>query len=187
MGTVAGNFANASPIGDLTVYFLALNATVFLQKSNGSKREIPLKELYLGYKTLAKESDEIISQIAFEIPPANAHFNFEKVSKRTHLDIASVNAALQLKTENNRILEAFAAAGGVAPIPFYLKETSAFLTGKEITPETIKAAAEVMQTEISPISDARGTANYKRLLARQLFYAHFLTFFPEQIKTENLL
>ena len=187
MGTVAGNFANASPIGDLTVYFLALNATVFLQKSNGPEREIPLKDLYLGYKSLAKDATEIISKITFEIPPANAHFNFEKVSKRMHLDIASVNAALQILTDNNRITEAFAAAGGVAPVPFYLKETSGFLTGKEITSETIKAAADKMQTEISPISDARGTAQYKRLLARQLFYAHFLTFFPDQLKPENLL
>ncbi len=187
MGTIAGNFANASPIGDLSIYFLALNATVFLQKSGGHPREIPLRNLYLGYKTLAKEADEIIVKVAFEIPPANAFFNFEKVSKRMHLDIASVNAALQIRQENNSITEAFAAAGGVGPVPFFLAQTSDYLTGKEINPETIKSAAGIMQQEISPISDARGTAQYKRLLARQLFYAHFLHFFPTQLKPESLL
>ena len=104
-----------------------------------------------------------------------------------HLDIASVKSALQMKVENTHITQAFAAAGGVAPIPFFLAKTSEFLQGKELNPETIKNAAAILQTEINPISDARGTATYKRLLARQLFYAHFLTLFPSQIKTENLL
>lgn len=187
LGTVAGNFANASPIGDLTVYFLALNASVFLQKIDGPTREIWLKDLYLGYKTLAKTPDEIITEIAFEIPPAHAFFNFEKVSKRMHLDIASVNAALQVLVENGLISEAFAAAGGVAPVPFFLNQTSEFLKGKPVNLETIRAAAEMLQTEINPISDARGTATYKRLLLRQLFFAHFLTLFPAQFKPADLL
>ena len=69
------------------------------------------------------------------------------------------------------------AAGGVAPIPLYLKETSAFLNGKEVNAETIAQANEIMQSEISPISDVRGTEHYKRLLLRQLFTAHFVELF----------
>jgi xanthine dehydrogenase small subunit len=75
------------------------------------------------------------------------------------------------------IVEAHVSAGGVAPIPLYLKETSAFLQGKQINPENIAAANEIMQQEISPISDVRGTADYKRLLLRQLFRAHFVELF----------
>ena len=76
-----------------------------------------------------------------------------------------------------RIEKAHLSAGGVAPIPLYLKETSAFLTGKEVSEETITAANEIMQSEISPISDVRGTEQYKRLLLRQLFKAHFVEVF----------
>ncbi|MFC5272191.1 FAD binding domain-containing protein [Adhaeribacter terreus] len=186
MGTVAGNFANASPIGDLTIFFLALNATIFLQKS-GNHRELPLKEFYLGYKKLAKEPDEIIEKITFDIPDKNTHFNFEKVSKRTHLDIASVNSAIMLKAESNVIYEAHLSAGGIGPIPQYFMQTSAFLIGKEIAPETLKEAATLLQTEIAPISDARGSETYKRLLLRQLFFAHFLKLFPNTLTAENLL
>ena len=75
------------------------------------------------------------------------------------------------------IEEAHVAAGGVAPVPLYLKETSAFLSGKEINPETIAQAEEIIQSEISPISDVRGSADYKRLLLRQLFRAHFVELF----------
>jgi xanthine dehydrogenase small subunit len=66
---------------------------------------------------------------------------------------------------------------GVAPIPLYLKGTSAFLSGKEASEATITAANEIMQSEISPISDVRGTEEYKRLLLRQLFRAHFVELF----------
>ena len=67
----------------------------------------------------------------------------------------------------------------MGPVPLYLARTSAFLVGRELTAETVTVANEVMQEEISPISDVRGTAAYKRLLLRQLLWAHFLRFAPE--------
>ncbi|MGY8781569.1 MAG: (2Fe-2S)-binding protein, partial [Fidelibacterota bacterium] len=76
--------------------------------------------------------------------------------------------------------------GGVGPIPMYLNETSAFLNGKELSAQNIKSANDVLQREISPISDVRGSADYKRLLLRQLFYAHFIKLFPTQITLESL-
>ena len=177
MATVAGNLVNASPIGDLTVFLLALNASIFLQNSEGKIREILLKDFYKGYKTLDKTADEIVTKIRFRQPEGDAFFNFEKVSKRTHLDIASVNSAIFLKTEKNTIVEAHIAMGGVAPIPLFLTKTSAFLLKKQVSEVLFAEANEVMQTEISPISDVRGSATYKRLLAKQLLLAHFEVLF----------
>ena len=179
MGTVAGNFINGSPIGDLTILFLALGASITLFDAAGATRELALPDLYLGYKKLAKATDEQVIGISFPAPMAGDFFHFEKVSKRTHLDIASVNSAAWLRVENGIIQAARISAGGVGPVPLYLARTSEFLQGRELTAETVSAANEVMQSEISPISDVRGTADYKRLLLRQLLWAHFLEFAPE--------
>jgi xanthine dehydrogenase small subunit len=183
MATLAGNFVNASPIGDMTAWFLALNASVVFD--NG--RELPLRELYLGYKTLAKSNEEFIKTIRFRAPVGDFRFNFEKVSKRTCLDIASVNTAISIilsaPSNGDRsafILEAHASAGGVAPTPLYLKKTSEFLRGKVISDEMISRALEIVQTELSPISDVRGSEEYKRLLLKQLFTAHFVELFGYQ-------
>ncbi len=177
MATIGGNLVNASPIGDMTVFLLALNATISLKNEEGEVREIALKDFYQGYKTLDKTADEILTSIRFHQPDGHSFFNFEKVCKRTHLDIASVNTAISLKTEENTIIEAHVAVGGVAPIPLYLSKTSDFLKNKEMTEGVILEAHDILQTEISPISDVRGSADYKRLLARQLFKAHFVMFF----------
>ena len=177
MATLAGNFVNASPIGDMTAWFLALDASIVFNND----REIPLREFYLGYKTLAKTDDEFITKIRFR--KDFTHFNFEKVSKRTYLDISSVNSAISLKIENNIIEKAHISAGGVAPIPLYLQKTSEFLRGKEISENTILEANEILQTEISPISDVRGSETYKRLLLKQLFIAHFIELFDFQPTT----
>jgi xanthine dehydrogenase small subunit len=171
MATLAGNFTNASPIGDMTAWFLGLDAEIIFNK----ERILPLKDYYLGYKTLAKADDEFIKTIRFR--KDFTHFNFEKVCKRTYLDIASVNTAISLKVSDNKIENANVSIGGVFATPLYLRKTSEFLNGKEINEATINQANEILQTEISPIPDVRGTAEYKRLLARQLFFAHFVELF----------
>ena len=129
--------------------------------------------------------NEIIKSISFPIQASNTYFNFEKVSKRTHLDIASVNSAGSISIENNIITDAHFSTGGVAAIPKYLKNTNSFLVGKELNLATIISAEEILQAEISPISDVRGTNIYKRLLAKQLFFAHFITLFPTQFQLQN--
>ncbi len=182
MATLAGNFINASPIGDMTVWFLALDAEVDLQRGDpgpmeSATRTIPLRDLYLGYKDLAKSGDETITTIRFKKPSGEFHFNFEKVCKRKYLDIATVNTAISLTSEKGLIAEAHVAAGGVSPIPLYLQETSAYLKGREISNETISDAISKIQSEISPISDVRGSDEYKRLLLSQLFRAHFYELF----------
>lgn len=173
MATIAGNFINASPIGDFTIFFLALDAQLVLNDGK-IKRELPLRKLYKGYKTLDKKPDEIIEKIWFELPGKNSYFNFEKVSKRTNLDIASVNSAINITMSGKQIATAGISAGGVGPVPIHLKKTSAFLLGKKATEEIIHGAIEVMKTEISPISDARGTKEYKTLLLGQLIKAHLI-------------
>ena len=177
MATVGGNFINASPIGDLSIFFLALNAQLVF--SDGRRqRELPLKDLYKGYKQLDKRPDEFLQQVWFDLPSPGTLFHFEKVSKRTHLDIASVNTAILLNLEGDVIKDARLAAGGVAPIPLLLQKTSSSLFGKNISLETINEALAVMRTEISPISDARGSKEYKSQLLAQLIKAHFLMLFP---------
>ncbi|HMK04504.1 MAG TPA: FAD binding domain-containing protein [Ferruginibacter sp.] len=174
MATMAGNLVNASPIGDMSIFFLALDSDIILNKS-GSRRTIKLKDFYKGYKQIDKTEDEIIEKIIFT-PPQNSSFSFEKVSKRTHLDIASVNSACNLIRNADAVIEEIhLSAGGVAPFPKYLGKTASFLKGKKIEAGILKEAIAIMNTEIAPISDARGTAAYKQLLLRQLFLAHFST------------
>jgi xanthine dehydrogenase small subunit len=185
MATIAGNFINASPIGDFTIFFLALDATLVLSDGT-TKRELSLRELYKGYKTLNKKPEEFIERIYFELPASNALINFEKVSKRTHLDIASVNSTISITVNADVVADAHIAAGGVGPVPLYLEKTSSYLIGKILSEELITEAIEIAQTEISPISDARGTEEYKRLLLSQLIKAHFITLFPT-LKVEELL
>ena len=133
-----------------------------------------------------KRPDEVVDKIWFELPGKNSYFNFEKVSKRTHLDIASVNSAIHIIMKGDVIDEAGLSAGGVGPVPLYLIKTSEFLKGKMITEELIDEVIETAQTEISPISDARGSKEYKSLLLGQLIKAHFITLFPK-IRTEDFL
>lgn len=192
MGTLAGNFVNASPIGDLTAFFIALDSTITLRASSGEERQMKLKDLYKGYKDLDRSPEEILTKVRFKLPTKNTRFNFEKVSKRTYLDIASVNTAIRLEMSRNSaggstIREAFISAGGVAPVPKFLANTAVFLVGKEATPETVRNAVAVMNDEIAPISDARGSADYKRLLLRQLLFAHFMELFPERFKLKELV
>lgn len=184
MATIAGNFINASPIGDFTIFFLALDAQVSLTLypspgGEGNSRTLPLRKLYKTYKTLDKKPDEVIEKIWFDLPGENSYFNFEKVSKRTHLDIASVNSAISITMKGSEIEKAGISAGGVGPVPMYLQKTAEFLQGKKVKDDIILEAIEVMKTEISPISDARGTVEYKTLLLGQLIKAHFIPLVSE--------
>lgn len=192
MGTLAGNLVNASPIGDLSIFFLALDATLVICPAVDSlhdpaaHRSIPLRKFFLGYKELALQPGELVCSLSFPVPTQASHFNFEKVSKRTHLDIASVNEAMALEVLEDTIVACHASCGGVAPVPLYLKRTSALMAGKPLVAATLVEAAEALQQEISPISDVRGTATYKRLLARQLFLAHFMQLFPDRFDLKEL-
>ncbi len=187
MGTLGGNFVNASPIGDMTIFFLALNATLTIQTDTKSERQIPFNAFYKDYKKYDLQKGEILKSITFDILANGDYYNFEKVSKRTHLDIASVNSAAQITMENDIVKAAHVSMGGVAPIPKYLFKTSEFLLGKAISSDIVKEAATILQSEIAPISDVRGKSDYKRLLAQQLFFAHFIELFPTKVELQKLI
>jgi xanthine dehydrogenase small subunit len=183
--TVGGNIINASPIGDMTSILLALNSILYLETANKT-RQVLLKDFYKGYKSLDKKEDEILTKISFDIPKPNSFFNYEKVSKRTHLDIASVNTSILLKIDNGIITQANISAGGVAPIPMYLAEMRKLLLGKKINTDSISESIETGLKEISPITDVRGSTEYKKLLLRQLLLAHFYKLTPDLVQPEMI-
>jgi len=186
MGTLGGNFVNASPIGDMTIFFLALNSTLTIQTETKNERHLDFNQFYKGYKKYDLREGEILKSISFKILDNRDSYNFEKVSKRTHLDIASVNTAAKISVENEIVIDAHISIGGVAAIPKYLSKTRNYLIGKSINTDTLKKAVSILQSEISPISDVRGSSEYKRLLAQQLFYSHFIEMFPTKIHLQKL-
>jgi len=169
--TIGGNIVNASPIGDMTILLLALDAELVLA-CESERRRTPLRAFYRGYKQVDLGPGEIIESVRFPATRRSGAFNFEKVSKRTYLDIASVNSAAWLRLDGDRIDEAILSAGGVAPIPMRLAATEALLAGQRISAELARRAADVARAEVKPISDVRGSADYKRLLLGQLVIAH---------------
>ena len=96
-----------------------------------------------------------------------------KYSKRTYLDIASVNTAVSYKLANSVIEDIHISGGGIAPVPKYFEKTRIFLKGKELNETNLQKAGNILLSEVSPISDIRGSKEYKSLLLKQLFFAHF--------------
>ncbi len=184
--TVGGNIINASPIGDMTNILLALDARLHLICIDG-ERPLPLKKFFLGYKKLDKKENEELLYVSIPLPGSNYKFNFEKVSRRTYLDIASVNSSIYIEINENIIQRIRMSAGGIAPYPFYLENTCNYLQSKEINFNTVDEAASIAISEVSPISDVRGSADYKRILLRQLILAHFIKLFPALIDVEEMI
>jgi xanthine dehydrogenase small subunit len=183
--TLGGNIVNASPIGDMTNILIALDSTLKLGREN-KFRELKLRDFYRGYKLLDLQQGELLEEISFDLPSTKSKFNFEKVSQRTYLDIASANSSIHIESDNGKISKCSISAGGVAPIPLYLKQASEYLSGTEINFNNISEATDIALTEISPITDARGSAEYKSLLLRQLIFAHFIKLFPEKISIKEI-
>lgn len=176
--TLAGNIMNASPIGDLSIILLALDAKLHIEKE-GEMITSPLHEFYLSYKKTILSENDIIKEI--EISKNDFEFHFEKVAKRKHLDIASVNSACMLRRKDGKIIDIRLSAGGVFQYPLFLKKTSAFLCAKEPTKKIIEEALEIINSEIAPISDIRGSMEYKKLLLRHLVLMHISHFFGEKL------
>lgn len=184
--TLGGNLVNASPIADLAILLLALEAEVALCAGEEC-RIVPLARFFRGYKVLDKTPDEILTEIRIPMGDEATQVHFEKVSKRRCLDIATVNSALQIRLEEELIAGATLAAGGVAPVPLLLRATSTFLRGQTMSRTVAEEAMALAQSEISPISDVRGSAEYKRLLLRQQLAGHFLRLFPTTFAVEDFL
>lgn len=171
--TLAGNIVNSSPIGDVTIILLALDARLVITATDGGKREVPLSKFFLGYKKTDLACGELLSEIVIPLLPAGARYHFEKVSNRTTLDIAAVNSALRLTTASDgSISDLRISAGGVGPVPLLLAGLES-MRGLKVTPETVGAIVKAAEAAAKPIDDIRGSAAYKKLLLGQLMRAHF--------------
>ncbi len=184
--TVGGNIVNASPIGDLTIIFLALDAVLIISGSSDD-RKVRLRDFFTGYKVFDLSPGELLKAIEYTTPDPETSINFEKVAMRRHLDIASVNSAAVFRMSGSTIESADFSAGGVAPVPFYLEKTSSILAGRIVTTDTVLLAMRKARSEVSPIDDVRGSAEYKKLLLGRLIAAHFVELFPDCITVEDLL
>lgn len=173
--TVAGNIVNASPIGDLAVMLTALDAALVIRRGE-EIRKVPLRQFYKGYKDVDLGAGEWVESVEIPRRPGR-RFHFEKICKREHLDIASVNTACEVFVEDGVVIDVGLSAGGVAPTPLYLAKTCEFLRGRTLDAETVRDAATVAESEASPISDVRGSAEYKRRLLKNLVIAHFVELF----------
>ncbi len=187
--TLGGNVINASPIGDMTVLLLALDAQLVLEElvlgESGATRTVPLREFYKGYKVLDKAPGEVLTEILIPRPEPGTRVGWEKVSKRKCLDIASVNSAVKIRLDGDTVADARLGVGGVAPIPLELKRTRETLLGRALDAETVRDSLAIAQGEISPISDVRGSADYKRLLTHQLLIAQFTRLFPDRLSVAD--
>jgi xanthine dehydrogenase small subunit len=167
--TLAGNMANASPIGDGATALLALGATLVLRDKSG-QRKMPIESFYLGYKKTGLCSHEIIE--AIEVPAGGARCEFIKTAKRSAVDIASVSSALVIGLEGGIVKTARLAFGGVAPTPVLAPKAAQFLCGRALDEGTIKRAADLAVTETSPIGDVRGGREFRKQLVRNHVIRH---------------
>ena len=180
--TLGGNIVNASPIGDMTNLLLGIGSRLVLSDGE-TEREVPMREFFLGYKVLDRQPEELVTEIVFAAGDEQTKVNFEKLSKRKALDIASVCSGFRCQADANGVIEQIGISmGGVAPVPLFLEETCGFLAGQTIDAATVHQAAKIAMGEASPISDVRGSADYKRLLVRQFVIAHFTECYPKRVR-----
>ncbi|MGZ8709383.1 MAG: xanthine dehydrogenase small subunit [Thermoanaerobaculia bacterium] len=173
VGTLAGNIANASPIADSLPFLYVTGATLELTGTNGV-RSVAIEKFYRGYKTLDLQADEIITRIRIPLPGNADTLRLYKVSKRSHLDISSFTAAMLMRRKADQIESIRIAYGGVGPVVLRLPKTEQFLAGRPFSLETFEEAGPLAREEITPISDVRGSADFRRRLAgnvlRKFYY-----------------
>jgi xanthine dehydrogenase small subunit len=173
VATLVGNLANASPIGDTLPFLLASESIVHTAKFNAGKiikRKIPMAEFFLGYKKLALKQGELITGIEIPVTSQTKAVRLFKTSQRKDLDISAVSAALAIEQKKSgEITKARLAFGGIAATPVRLKNLETFLIGKKPTNELLISAEKILDEEIHPISDVRGTSTFRRVLVNQLF------------------
>jgi xanthine dehydrogenase small subunit len=159
-GTLGGNVANGSPIGDSMPLLIALHAHVVLM-STGGHREMPLEDFYTGYRKNVLAGDEVLAWIKVPCPEPKEFLRAYKISKRYDDDISAVCLVINITVENGVVARISIGAGGVAPTPARTVKTEAFLLGQPWTEATAREAANVLSSEFQPISDMRASAGYR--------------------------
>ena len=177
-GTLGGNVANGSPIGDSMPLLIALGAHIVLMRMTKAgkiaHREMALENLYTGYRTNVMAKDEVLAWIKVPKATPDEFSRAYKISKRTEDDISAVCLALSLHIVDGEVKSASIGVGGVAATPMRARKTEAALTGQPWSQATAQQAAAVLQAEFNPISDMRASAAYRREMLGALLQRFWL-------------
>ena len=173
--TLAGNIANASPIGDTLPLLLALDAGLELWSAAG-ERKIPLSEFYLDYRQTALRRGEIIKAVLIPVPRRDAFVKTIKAAKRKAVDISSVVTAVLIETENGRVSTARLAAGGVAAVPKLSVQFLKAMHNMELQGLHAAEIADYVALEFEPLTDVRGSREYRSKLLRNHVFAYLTEF-----------
>jgi xanthine dehydrogenase small subunit len=166
-GTIGGNIANGSPIGDMPPALIALGAELVL-RNGGERRTLPLEDFFLAYGKQDRKPGEFVESVRIPRPSSDARIRIVKLSKRFDSDISALCGAFALRVQGGRIAEARIAFGGMAGIPARAPACEAALAGQPWSEATFEAAAEALAKDYRPLSDLRGSAGYRLAAAANL-------------------
>ncbi|MEI8030379.1 MAG: xanthine dehydrogenase small subunit [Comamonadaceae bacterium] len=172
-GTLGGNIANGSPIGDSMPLLIALQANVVLMSVRGH-REMPLEQLYTGYRKNVIAADEILAWIKVPKATAGELLRVYKISKRFEDDISAVCLAVKLQLGGQKIVSASIGVGGVAATPARASKTETLLRGQAWSQATAQLASTALRNEFSPISDMRASSAYRMQVLGNLLQRFWL-------------
>ena len=181
VGTLGGNIANGSPIGDAMPALIALGARIALRNST-RVREMPLEDLYIGYRQSAMRADEVLVSIVIPKPLPTQRFRVYKLSKRFDSDISAVCAAFAIELEGSTVKHCRIAFGGMAATPKRAMLTEKCLVGCEWNDAALQVAMKTLTKDFAPLSDVRATAQYRMTTAQNLLQRFYL-----ETRTENPL
>ena len=173
-GTLCGNIANGSPIGDMLPALISLGATLVL-RCGSQLRELPLDEFYLDYMVNALQQSEFIQAVRVPLRHGTeAHFRSYKIAKRYDQDISTVCGAYFLRLEADVVADARICYGGMAPIPQRARHGESALHGRHWNEATVEAAIKAMAEDYQPLSDMRASAHYRQHVAGNLLKRFYL-------------
>ena len=167
LATLGGNLCNAAPSADMAPPLLALDAEAVIVGPKGERR-VPFADFFVGVRRTVLAPDEILLEIVVPAPGPRSGGNYLRHTPRRELDIAVVGVASQLTLSNGVCAKARIALAAVAPVPLRARAAEQALEGKPVTAEAIERAAELALGVAKPISDQRGSADYRRHLVRVL-------------------
>lgn len=173
-GTLVGNLANGSPIGDMPPLMLVLSAQLLI-KSAKNERNIALNDFYLGYQQKDLASDEYVHSVVIPKPNESVIINTYKISKRQDQDISAVCAAFALELDEHQAIKSIKIGlGGMAAMPVRAVKTEAYLSSKLWNGGTIDQAMKVLAEEFTPLSDLRASSEYRKTVVSNLLKRFFL-------------
>ena len=173
MGTIGGNIANGSPIGDTLPPLIALGASVTLRRGS-ERREVRLKDYFIAYGKQDRQPGEFVESVSVPLLPQGEKFACYKITKRRDEDISALCGAFRVfVNEAGTVGMIRIAYGGMAATPKRATAVEAALVGKPWNAATIDAAIQAFATDYQPISDTRASAEYRSLAAQNLLRRFF--------------